>query len=375
MDGSVRWRCTDGVAGEDVSQLIQLDGKIHAFDQITNIGSDHHGDIFVIDQKTGELLWHYFNTNQKDPKSKEFKKHGPMINSMVVWNDALWMQGPGHGLSRVSTTEASQDRTPNMNNLSGNVRCVRMSGTKNYLLVGYGAYIDKDGNWIQTHLNRGTCSRPNFAGYGAVLNTTDMICVCYNGWRGNSAFVPEEDQVSSMTANDCCRRCPQQAVNGKPFPKAPSLRHGIRLKKSQLFEHTDFSGPFSHGNVHIRSDINRRLITAHARAANDAPVLWHYTSDGRVFEPLVTATGVYLGSSAGTVTCLDPATGAERWRFLAAPSNSELVIDGQLESRWPVKRLAEKMERSMHPPVGMLKWMVVCGYGKLISQMATLSVK
>ena len=74
--------------------------------------------------------------------------------------------------------------------VQGNARCVRMSGTGNYLMVGFGGMLDKSGTWYQTHLQRGGCAVPNKAAYGAVLSSHDSVCSCYNGVRGQVALVP-----------------------------------------------------------------------------------------------------------------------------------------------------------------------------------------
>ena len=45
---------------------------------------------------------------------------------------------------------------------------------------------------------------------------------------------------------------------------------------------------------------------------------------------------MFVSTAAGTITRLDADTGQPQWTFLAAPMVAELVVNGQLESRWPV---------------------------------------
>ena len=51
----------------NISQIMELGGVLYAYDQVSNIGSDHHGDLYAFDANTGEQKWHYFDTNEKTP--------------------------------------------------------------------------------------------------------------------------------------------------------------------------------------------------------------------------------------------------------------------------------------------------------------------
>lgn len=89
---------------------------------------------------------------------------------------------------------------------------------------------------------------------------------------------------------------------------------------------------------------NNRLYLAeidthrlHAIDAETGQPLWTFTFDGRVDSPPTVHDGIVLcGSRDGTVAALRAEDGALLWRFHAAPDQRLIVVDGQLESPWPV---------------------------------------
>lgn len=52
--------------------------------------------------------------------------------------------------------------------------------------------------------------------------------------------------------------------------------------------------------------------------------------------PTIHRGSVYVGTRAGWVWALDRDTGAVRWRFMAAPHQLMMVVNGRVESVWPV---------------------------------------
>jgi outer membrane protein assembly factor BamB len=70
-------------------------------------------------------------------------------------------------------------------------------------------------------------------------------------------------------------------------------------------------------------------------------VHWTTTADARITHPPVVHEGTaFVGASDGWVYAVDLATGARRWRTLVAPGWRRIVAYGQMESAWPVRRLA-----------------------------------
>jgi len=64
---------------------------------------------------------------------------------------------------------------------------------------------------------------------------------------------------------------------------------------------------------------------------------WRVAVDGRVdSQPTIFHGAVYVGTRAGWLYALNRDSGARLWRFRAAPRRERIVVDGQLESLWPL---------------------------------------
>jgi len=338
-DGNVLWRngefaqleSTDHGkkakhGGVNVSELLEFDGSLFAYDQVSNIGGDNHGDLFAMDPATGAIRWHYSDTNGKVPGQKEYEKHGPMLNNILIWNDGLWAD------TRNFSTKGPTQTAGDFINMTGNARCVRYSASANYLLLGFNSFIGKDFTSYQTGLTRGNCAMPNYATHGALISVTDETCSCYNGLRGQTALIPESP-ITPISENERLTQpaaIPADAPSALP-PESPVIADWIPFPSLRLFPAE--VPPVEIGGMTLQVDTQRHLVTA---LKAGAPV-WRYCADGRVFTaPVGGPDGIYVASAGGTVTCLDKNTGAPRWRFMAAPQPDYVVINGQLESRWPV---------------------------------------
>lgn len=311
----------------NLSELIEVDGRLFAYDHSSNIASDYHADLYAIDVKTGKIDWEFIDANFKNPK-REYNKHGAMTNNMVFWNGGLYNR-----IARYSLDGPTADRQAT-GMMGGNQRCVRTSGSANYLVRGHTGFIDREGNAYQTFMSRGNCSMPNYPTYGAIVMTTDETCSCYNGFRGKGALVPARDHQPYA---DTQRLSRPAAVPVAKDPQAlpDSVIENIWIPWISLSFFPDHKqlGPLEAGHVTLRVDVQRHLITA----LNNDEVVWRYRSDGRVHTlPTVEGDIAYIASTAGTVTALNLGDGSIRWRFLAGGNTEKVVINGQLESRWPV---------------------------------------
>ena len=315
----------------DLSQFMEIDGVLYAYDHVSNIMSDHHADFYVIDVQTGKILSHDGNASGKDPNHREFAKHGPMTNNLVYWNGYF-----SHKNGILPKDNSGLIRGKHTVSIGGNQRCVRTTATGNYIIRGHTGYYGKDGSVYQTFLTRGNCAMPNYPTHGAMMSVTDETCACYNGLRGNVALVPPV--TFTPVADD--QRLSQPATLPINSVAATSELPRTALTKSWI----QYFPMRLHWNQHARSydigdgmtlthDIQRHRITA----TKDGSQAWEYRADGRVLGQAMLHEGmVYVPSFAGTLTALNAATGEIVWRFLAAPTQDQVVINGQVESRWPV---------------------------------------
>jgi hypothetical protein len=75
----------------------------------------------------------------------------------------------------------------------------------------------------------------------------------------------------------------------------------------------------------------------HALDSTDGQLKWTWRGQARVdSSPTVDGKRVLFGSADGWVYCLRLDDGALVWKFQAAPSDRQIVVDDQLESVWPV---------------------------------------
>ncbi|GEM_PF-1096099 len=311
----------------NLSELIEVDGRLYAYDHSSNIASDYHADLYAIDVKTGKIDWEFMDANFKNPE-REYQKHGAMTNNMVYWNGGLYNKIASYSLDG-PTADREATRM-----FGGNQRCVRTSGSAKYLVRGHTGFIDREGNAYQTFMTRGNCSMPNYPTYGAIVMTTDETCSCYNGFRGKGALVPartHQDFAPSQRLSKPAAVSVNEAA--KPLPESVIEKVWIPWIALTFFAEHKQLGPMQAGDVELTVDVQRHVISA----SKSKEVLWRYRSDGRVHTlPTVDGDTAYVASTGGTITALNLKDGSIRWRFLAGANTEKVVVNGQLESRWPV---------------------------------------
>jgi outer membrane protein assembly factor BamB len=102
---------------------------------------------------------------------------------------------------------------------------------------------------------------------------------------------------------------------------------------------TDLGGqltsPVIAGGVLLVAETDAHRV--HALDAVTGRSLWTYMAGARIDSPPTIDRGrVLFGSADGWVYCLRLADGEMTWKFRAGPEDRQIVVDGQLESAWPV---------------------------------------
>jgi outer membrane protein assembly factor BamB len=78
--------------------------------------------------------------------------------------------------------------------------------------------------------------------------------------------------------------------------------------------------------------------TVRAVDAASGALKWRYTTGGPIrFAPSVAKGRLYIASDDGRLHVVDAATGRAAWTFRAAPGDEQLVGNGRMISRWPLR--------------------------------------
>jgi len=81
---------------------------------------------------------------------------------------------------------------------------------------------------------------------------------------------------------------------------------------------------------------------------------WSFVTGGPVrFAPHVVGDRVYVASDDGYVYCLNANNGAEQWTFRSAPSDRQLVGNGRMISRWPLRSGVLVLDGVVYVTAGM----------------------
>lgn len=337
-DGTLRWRHPFGKepspdwtprryklkhpAYPYLTALIEMDGVFYAYDQEANLGGDGASDLYAFDPKTGKLLFHHNALNKRPSRGGAFYS-----NNMVAWQGEFWHKG-----AKLPRTKTGQTDWLAITFAAGNTRCVRLSGSTDYLLLGFNSYLHKDGTITLAGLFRGNCAIPNYVGYGAVLSPADQSCGCYNGLRGQGSYLsPARARFRMVDDGERLTSPPTTAFAAHSAIPAGPLEEDMYQARPLRYVWEQRTREVQDGRTTLQMDIQRHAL----RASGD--VTWTYRTDGRVYyAPTFSSDLVYVPSTSGTVTALDRKTGKVKWRFLAAPGYERAAVNGQLESRWPV---------------------------------------
>jgi outer membrane protein assembly factor BamB len=334
---------------------------------------DAKGQLIALDAKTGRRLW-------TCPAYEGFDVPvDVMIADGLLWTGRFaWGNDPGITEGRdPKTGEVLRRRPADQKVLPhiGHARCHRVKATTKYLLMGRRGveFINlKTGDMVASFWVRGSCQYGVMPANG-LLYAPPHSCACSVGDLIKSGFIAlaparsngEEDQED--TANEI--RLVKGPVYGQPAARrGPSLRSGrLRAHGSAgvlgdwpTYRHDPARSGFTSAGVprnlrttwetKLGSKLTSPVVAAgmllvaqtdsHRVLALDAATgrtVWSYVADARIDSPPTVDHGRALfGSADGWVYCVRLGDGALVWRFLAAPRERLISVNGQLESPWPV---------------------------------------
>ncbi len=236
-----------------------------------------------------------------------------------------------------------------------NRKCFGSVATERYILQPAMQLFDtKDLKLYQFYGGRGVCGIGSLPANGLVYKSS-LNCACFAHFQTETAFCSDAPPPAGELTGQAPDRLEKGPAFGTTSASAPSsdsdwptFRHDVArngstrtsvpaelepLWKAQVGG--KLSSPVAaDGKVLVAS------IDEHRVAALDAGkggVLWSYTAGARVDSPPTVYSGLAVfGSRDGYAHCLRLSDGALVWRFRAAPEDRRIMVNGQLESVWPV---------------------------------------
>ncbi len=319
-------------------------------------GEDAKGELIAFDAATGEELW-------RCPAWEGFNAPvDVMIADGLLWTGRYaWGGDPGMTAARDPKTGAVRRERPSDLDLLGRIghaRCHRAKATSRYLVLGRRGieFVDlQTGRMVANFWIRGVCQYGVMPANGLVY-VPPHPCAC--SWDdmlkiGFSAVAPRRAEPAAPAEAKPVHGPAYAATENReskindavdwPTYRHDAARSGIAgadvPHALEVAWTADLGGaltsPVAAGGVLLVAARDAHRV--HALDAGTGEALWTFTAGGRIDSPPTIADGRALfGAADGWVTCLRLSDGAPVWKWRAAPRDRRIVVDGQLESPWPV---------------------------------------
>ncbi|MFA6561285.1 MAG: PQQ-binding-like beta-propeller repeat protein [Verrucomicrobiia bacterium] len=350
--GEERWQAE--VAEANIQTLVAHDGVIAL------LGGK---SLEAHDGATGKLLW-----SKEVHLAHGLGSEGLYVINGVAWPDMLSVddeQNPGGKSPNVLAigydlrTGAEKKRlfVKNLRSPEHHHRCYRNKATERFIISSMEGleFLDVRGSaHSQNNFVRGACKLGVMPCNGMVYVPPDQ-CFCDPGAKllGFTAIGPataiqpvsDGQRLEKGPAYDPISNLKSQISDSQDWPtfRHDAARHGSTpaAVPTPLAEHwrVKLRGGLSQpvaagGRVFVAS---RDTHTLHALNMETGKAAWTFVAGGRIDSPPTLVNGLVLfGSADGYVYCLRADDGALAWRFLAAPSKRNIVVNDQIESVWPV---------------------------------------
>lgn len=358
--GAVRWRCTE-VADGWTGVMAAAEGKVFYYctwgilsppQELTPKAQRDtmKREVGCIDIATGALVW-------RKPWNDPDGTRGQSVQVGLIRAGQAWTLSPNHIIAWDLATGA---RMAEIGTTVTNQRCVRSKATRDWFLLGFGTWLGKDGRYVDQNITRSGCAVGTTPAYGMVYNGANG-CGCFAQVRGTSALAAEPAiPALADAARVEAGAGPAEAAAGRPTlagtPDAMELvgkgdepTTTIRIPAisarpvvDSWVAQEDHPLPETAPVALPDGDQLVAVVDEHRlECRRGATVRWTLTADARITAPPVVHDGtVVVGAHDGWVYAVDAASGARRWRALVAPAHRRIVVYGQFESAWPVRRIA-----------------------------------
>ena len=365
--GEERWR-NDDIKGNTISSIAYANGVIGYFQAIgisaAGGGQGPDEKFGALDAATGGISWK--------------KKYPEKLTAQVLMmrgTDLIIGEGGGYwAFDQRTGEETSQWK------YDSNVNCSRIRGTDEWFIFSSTTFLSPDDLAYRRWITRSVCATGAFPAYGMSYFVPNG-CHCFtqvSGYLGlhsreaapevpdDARLTREPGRVGPSSASDSPRHAAARegvdpakawlqwnatarrtrAVEGELGDVKPAwslvVTQPTEIKGSPILADWDrtqeslpiLTQPVSDGRTVIVAAPYEHAVVAIDAATGEERWRWHAGGIIDSTPPIYEGTTI-VGSRDGYVTCLDLRDGSERWRFLAAPLDERIVVDGQIESRWP----------------------------------------
>ena len=320
-------------------------------------GEEVRGELIALDAATGKEMW-------RCPAWEGFNAPVDVfIADGLLWTGRYaWGGDPGITAARDPKTGAVRRKRASDLDLLGRIghaRCHRAKATSRYLVLGRRGieFVDLEtGRMVANFWIRGVCQYGVMPANGLVY-IPPHACAC--SWDdmlkiGFSAVAPQRAEPAAPAeaepvhgpAYDQPIRHPTSGIRNEadwPTYRHDAARSGIAgadvPHALEVAWTADLGGvltsPVTAGGVLLVAARDDHRV--HALDAGTGASLWTFTAGGRIDSPPTIADGRALfGAADGWVYCVRLSDGALVWKWRAALRDRRIVVDGQLESPWPV---------------------------------------
>jgi outer membrane protein assembly factor BamB len=305
-----------------IGQLIPGDEHLIVFNS-KSISGGQAPFLAALDLCSGELI---------HSSDQPFKPSYNRASYNVLWRDgAAWFAG---AFTQVWKYDPADGAITEVISHSWNQRCTRFTATPNYFLFGQSAFYKKDFSGEQVCVARSGCALGNIPANGLTY-FMPTACGCITQVRGFQAMtgtapparVPDKERLRAGP------RMRSKLTAASSLPPGPIAAEWTKQWRAGERETTAVRA----GEIDLVAVVHQHRL----EARKGDSVLWSVMADARISSPpVVVGSWVVFGSHDGYVYGVSLLDGSVHWKFLLAPAQRRIVVNGQLESCWPVYGVA-----------------------------------
>ncbi len=333
-------------------------------------GEDVKGELIAYNAETGEKLWSCSAYEGFNAPVDVFIADGLLWTGRYAWGN-----DPGITEARDPKTGEVRRQRPSDREFLGRIghaRCHRAKATEEFLILGRRGveFVDlRTGDMVANFWVRGICQYGVMPANG-LLYVPPHSCAC---------------SVTDMIKSGLMALAPKSKAGTGRAGLAPPSRPAfggasptLHLRKGPAYGFTPADTPDGDSNdwptyrrdaarsgatstgvsqnlqIAWKTELGDKLTSpvaaeglllvaeteahhVHALDARTGRKIWSYAAGGGIDSPpTIDRERVLFGSADGCVYCLRLTDGAVIWKFRAAPADRRIVVNGQLESPWPV---------------------------------------